>query len=426
MTGTTKHPHDAEYRLLDTEYKIKMNGGEVVGPEETPNLKKENWRNLVAYWILGLCNNYGYVVMLSAAKDILHAQTPETWGDEGHNSERDCNYMSTGAILLADILPCLVIKLIAPFLPFFVHVRVALCVLSAAGGLLLVAFSESQFMSIFGVVITSFSSGLGEVTYLQYSSFYHKNVISSWSSGTGGAGVIGALSYAALNKLGIRNALLIMLIVPVLMGVSFWFILRQPDEKGDVALQHKINKDEINDPYESFKKKLAILPGLMKFMIPLGLVYLFEYFINQGTFELINYDDTFIDHAAQYRWLQVDYQIGVFISRSSVNLIHIKNIWIMAILQLFNVAIFTTEAIFYYIPAFWVVLILTLWEGLLGGGAYVNTFYRISTEVSEENKQFSMATTSFADSVGITLAGIFAIFAHNAICDMPKPVRLTF
>lgn len=30
------------------------------------------WRDLVAYWFLGLCNNYGYVVMLSAAHDILN------------------------------------------------------------------------------------------------------------------------------------------------------------------------------------------------------------------------------------------------------------------------------------------------------------------------------------------------------------------
>lgn len=29
------------------------------------------WRDLVAFWILGLCNNYGYVVMLSAAQDII-------------------------------------------------------------------------------------------------------------------------------------------------------------------------------------------------------------------------------------------------------------------------------------------------------------------------------------------------------------------
>jgi len=29
------------------------------------------WRDLSAYWILGLCNNYGYVVMLTAAHAII-------------------------------------------------------------------------------------------------------------------------------------------------------------------------------------------------------------------------------------------------------------------------------------------------------------------------------------------------------------------
>lgn len=34
------------------------------------------WRDLTAYWILGLCNNYGYVVMLSAAHDIIKRFNP--------------------------------------------------------------------------------------------------------------------------------------------------------------------------------------------------------------------------------------------------------------------------------------------------------------------------------------------------------------
>lgn len=29
------------------------------------------WRNILSFWILGMCNNYGYAVMLSAAFDIL-------------------------------------------------------------------------------------------------------------------------------------------------------------------------------------------------------------------------------------------------------------------------------------------------------------------------------------------------------------------
>lgn len=32
-----------------------------------------------------------------------------------------------------------------------------------------------------------------------------------------------------------------------------------------------------------------------------------------------------------------------------------------------------------------------------------------------------MAITSFADSCGIALAGVFAVLAHNKICDIPIP-----
>lgn len=42
-----------------------------VAENQLKKTKEKNWRVLVAYWILGLSNNYGYVVMLSAANDIL-------------------------------------------------------------------------------------------------------------------------------------------------------------------------------------------------------------------------------------------------------------------------------------------------------------------------------------------------------------------
>ncbi|XP_076262313.1 CLN3 lysosomal/endosomal transmembrane protein, battenin isoform X2 [Rhynchophorus ferrugineus] len=386
-----------------------------------PENSKSKYRSLLAYWLLGLCNNYGYVVMLTAANDIIGESSEATT----HSSVREnCKYLSTGAILLADILPALFVKLFAPFIPFLIHIRVALCVLLAASGFIAVAFGETIFISLLGVVLTSFCSGLGEVTYLQYSSFYQKTVVSAWSSGTGGAGVIGALSYSLLKQLGMRTTLLIMLIIPAITSISFWIILPKPAQD-EVAvmidIQRKVNEEELKNPKATFIKKLKLIPGLLKYIIPFGLVYLFEYFINQGTFEIIQFKNTSVDVDSQYRWLQVTYQIGVFISRSSVNIIHIKQTWIMTVFQGINVIIFTTEAIYYYIPSFYIVVALVLWEGLLGGSSYVNTFYRITKEVNPENRQFSMAITGLGDSAGISLAGISAIFAHNAICNIPLP-----
>ncbi|XP_063220332.1 battenin isoform X2 [Bacillus rossius redtenbacheri] len=407
--------------------------------------KSKRWNNLVAYWLLGLCNNYGYVVMLSAAHDILSTDFNESINSTSppanvsSNTTRDCNRISTGAILLADVLPSLGVKTIAPFLLFSVHLRVALVVLLATAGFLLVALASVEWMAVLGVLCTSLGSGLGEVTFLSYSTYFDRNVVSTWSSGTGGAGIFGAGSYAGLIALGMKpaNALLVMLIVPLIMSASFWILLQHP-EKNDVKALVKLEKYSMQPstvaeassnmeasktmkPVMSLKEKLLFIPSLCKYMLPLTAVYLFEYFINQGLFELIEFYNTWLTHKEQYRWLQLIYQIGVFISRSSVNIVTISHIWVMAVLQFLNVILFTFQVLYEFIPNIWIVFAIVLWEGLLGGAAYVNTFYRISVEVPKEKREFSIGITTLSDAVGICLAGFISIPVHNILCNLPKP-----
>lgn len=404
----------------------------------TNTLDKGLWRDLTAYWILGLCNNYGYVVMLSAAHDILSASHAKESTTPKPSNPRDCNYISTGAILLADIIPALIIKFTAPFLPFYVHIRILICCFASAAGYLLVSFSKGNWLAILGVVSTAFSSGLGEVTFLAYSAKYNRNVISTWSSGTGGAGIVGAVSYAGLISLGLTpfNTLLIMLIIPVLQAFSFWILLRKQsaDEEHPAfsEIQNVLGHTSAvtfvpsragvqSKPLSHFRQKLAAIPPCFKYMIPLLVVYLFEYFINQGLFELVYYDHFWLSKSEQYRWLQVDYQVGVFISRSSVNVVHFKQVWLMSVFQFINVLILLFEVIYGYIPNIWIVFGIVLWEGLLGGGAYVNTFYRMTHEIPMKERKFSMGITALADSLGIAIAGWIAIPAHNALCTLPKP-----
>lgn len=201
-------------------------------------------RDVIAFWIFGLANNFAYVIMLSAAEDIIHKQSGDDDDATGHHNSsashclpelgkpRCTHLMSTGAVLLADILPALCLKFTCPFfinrIPFgFRHCLV--CSLQAIS-YLIVAFSSSIQMSLVGVVFASASSGLGEICYLALSSHYKKTSIAAWSSGTGGAGLIGALAYALLTQpelfgLSPTNALLCMLIVPAIFAVTYWCVL---------------------------------------------------------------------------------------------------------------------------------------------------------------------------------------------------------
>ncbi|PNI10668.1 CLN3 isoform 42, partial [Pan troglodytes] len=82
-------------------------GEETVPEPRLPLLDHQgaHWKNAVGFWLLGLCNNFSYVVMLSAAHDILsHKRTSgnQSHVDPGptpmpHNSSSrfDCNSVST-------------------------------------------------------------------------------------------------------------------------------------------------------------------------------------------------------------------------------------------------------------------------------------------------------------------------------------------
>ncbi|XP_071027562.1 battenin-like [Oncorhynchus clarkii lewisi] len=176
--------------------------------------------------------------MLSAAHDILKQQgshnstspTPSTVAldvEGGKISRYDCSPVSTAAVLLADILPTLMIKLPAPF---FVHnlpygFRVLVCVATAIASFLVVSLSSTMWISVLGVIFASVSTGLGELSFLSLTVFFSRDVLGGWGSGTGGAGVAGALLYSGLKQAGLspRNTLLIMLVVPVAMVTSYFF-----------------------------------------------------------------------------------------------------------------------------------------------------------------------------------------------------------
>ncbi|KAB0394889.1 hypothetical protein E2I00_008124, partial [Balaenoptera physalus] len=360
--------------------------------------------------LLGLCNNFSYVVMLSAAHDILsHQRAP---GNQSH------------AVLLADILPTLVIKLLAPLglhlLPY--SPRVLTSGICAAGSFILVAFSHSVGISLCGVVLASISSGLGEVTFLALTAFYPRAVISWWSSGTGGAGLLGALSYLGLTQAGLspQHTLLSMLGIPALLLASYFLLLTSPgpqdpggEGEADTAARQPLINSEASESkpgsssHLSLQERWTVFKGLLRYIVPLVLVYFAEYFINQGLFELLFFRNTY----------QMLYQAGVFASRSSLRCCRIRHTWALALLQCLNLAFLLADVWLSFLPSIYLVFLIILYEGLLGGAAYVNTFHNIALETSSEHREFAMATACISDTLGISMSGLLALPLHDFLCQ---------
>jgi battenin len=297
----------------------------------------------ICYWCLGLGNNFAYVVMLSAAHDILSEMNKEknvianeTIIVEQQNqtyNKYDCNDLSTGAVLLLDILPGIFVKSIAPF---FVHKlkywqRFIFVVSFNTISFSLVALSPSslQWLVFIGIMCASLCASFGEITFLSLSTQYPRKIaLPAWSSGTGAAGLVGSLGYAGLTSfLSPRVTILIMLFIPVLMIISFILLptvdfthtyfphLNDENEnKSDIfKMKNRVSPIEEKNPklanesvksstHMSLLEKVKSIKLVLKFMIPLFIVYFSQYFINQGLFELLYFKDAFLtEHKLQYR-----------------------------------------------------------------------------------------------------------------------------
>ena len=155
-------------------------------------------------------------------------------------------------------------------------------------------------------------------------------------------------------------------------------------------------------------------------MLPLLLVYIAEYTINQGVSPTLLFplkQTPFQHFRAFYPTYNAIYQLGVFISRSSTPFFRIRNLYFPSFLQVLNLVVLTLHAILGFLPNVYLVFAIMLWEGLLGGLVYVNTFALIQDVVAREDREFSLGATTVSDSGGISLAGFIGTALEVMLCD---------
>ncbi|KAE8149343.1 protein btn1 [Aspergillus avenaceus] len=412
-------------------------------------------RVCIAFWLFGVINNVLYVIILAAALDLVGPSVPK------------------GVVLLADVLPSFVTKLVAPY---FIHTipysaRIVIFVFLSATGMMLVALSPAYTdggtisTKMAGIVLASVSSGGGELSFLGLTHYYGPFSLAAWGSGTGAAGLIGGGAYAlATTSLGlsVRTTLLAAACLPTVMVVSFFVILPRlaghnplsAPQTGyraigdrDSFAEARVYGDDHDEPigeaddllassfhsvdsrkvagkglrWQQIQANLQRAKGLFfPFMLPLLLVYVAEYTINQGVAPTLLFplqESPFNHFRAFYPAYNAIYQVGVFISRSSFPFFRIHNLYLPSCLQVLNLVILTLHALFDFIPSIYLIFLIIFWEGLLGGLVYVNTFAEIGDRVAKEDREFSLGATTVSDSGGICIAGFIGMVFEVWLCD---------
>ncbi|VZI20245.1 unnamed protein product [Fusarium fujikuroi] len=385
---------------------------------------------IVAFWLFGLINNVLYVIILSAAQDLVGS-------------------IPKGVVLLADVVPSFLTKLIAPY---FIHripyrMRVLIFIALSVVGMLMVALTphtQSVAIKLVGVVLASISAGGGELSFLGLTHFYGPMSLAGWGSGTGAAGLVGAGLYVMFTDwwgLSVRSSLLISACFPAIMFISFFVILplgplREGSTRKDYDAIPDLEDEDVNHMDQGTASSALLAPGpsvastaysahstqdtFVPYMLPLLLVYVAEYTINQGVAPTLLFPldespfDEFRDFYPMYGFL---YQLGVFISRSSTPFVRIHHLYLPSMLQVANLVLLTFHAVYFFLPSVYIVFIIIFWEGLLGGGVYVNCFAEIMENVPPEDREFSLGATTVSDSGGISIAGLVSIVMETKLCN---------
>ncbi|KAI1004986.1 hypothetical protein K3495_g3234 [Podosphaera aphanis] len=406
-------------------------------------------RVILAFWLFGLFNNVSFVIILSAALDLVGPSVPKS------------------LVLLADVSPSFLTKLIAPY--FISHVsystRILVMFILSTIGMFTIALTPSVVeqggsvtIKLVGVVLSSISSGLGELSMLGLSHFYGPASLAAWGSGTGAAGLVGAGLYILLTStlgFAISTSLLLCAALPFVMPLSFYFILPLEPLDPEYSLVSEFVKEEENmfsgsagallgsgvsqdfaydtNPtispspcgtsraWTSLCFKLRRARSLFfPYMLPLLLVYIAEYLINQGISPVLIFpiaQTPFTSYRSFYPTYGFIYQLGVFVSRTFSPLLSLQFFYTPSLLQVLNLIIFFLHAIFYFLPGIYIVFGLVFWEGLLGGVVYINIFAAIMRDKQGEEREWSLSATSVSDSAGVLIASFVGILLEPWLCQ---------
>lgn len=420
------------------------------------------WKLGLSFFLFGLINNVLYVIILSAALDLVPPSTPK------------------GVILFCNITPSLVAKVAWPYLlrgRIRYAKRLIGCCLLSSLGMIIVATFDVLPMRLLGISFASFSSGLGELTFLQLSTTYKPSYLAGhsvgyFSSGTGAAGLFGALLWWEVRSLGVRLGVGLSSVMPLLIPLTYYLFLPHKNTIVPKLATDYVEDTDLDSTYSYAPIPVAecisgedqaifpsqkgaflsandkwhlVQPLLLKYMLPLFCVYLFEYTINQGVAPTLLYPvPSHSDHPLlskvihsirdYYPLWQLVYQTTVFLSRSTISLglppLPAKLLPFPAILQAFILFILALESGIGLFPGekggmnIVIVFCLISLEGLCGGLAYVNVFFHINqddidlddSEQSRQEKEFKIGSVGFADSSGILLASLLAMPTELELC----------
>eukprot|EP00300_Choanocystis_sp_HF-7_P029898 c3797_g1_i1.p1 GENE.c3797_g1_i1~~c3797_g1_i1.p1 ORF type:complete len:340 (+),score=71.72 c3797_g1_i1:265-1284(+) len=291
------------------------------------------------------------------------------------------------------------------------------------------------------VVVVGTACSFGQQVILGQLGSFEPEAVGGWSAGTGFAGITGSLAMIgfAAADLSILQTFLAILPTSLIYGFAYFVILRPPPpapeptfiEPAPVGERTRLLSPNIginrepdapsDSPAAPFviETRVARVWRCTKLVLFLAtnlmIVYFAEYVVSVGCADLAEPKGGAPKHANffqthTYVVLAFCYQLGVFISRSSLRFFKVTRVEILSLLQVGNLVFWILDDMHKWM-SYQVQFAAMVFCGLLGGTSYVNTFYLIntSTRIPDPDRKLTIYIAAVFISVGICLAAAFVL-----------------
>ncbi|XP_041367716.1 battenin-like isoform X2 [Gigantopelta aegis] len=307
-------------------------------------------------------------------------------------------------------------------------------------GLFGVAYAFSFWFALLCIVVSGSSAAFGENVTLGFLSRFPSKLVNAWSSGTGMAGLLGATIYIIFgctvsdkdeNKTDhlkhlTKYAFLLTTPVVLLYWVAYFLVIRVPVSQAPQSVNEESDEsrpilksdsggyevDEIdNSSVQSIEHRESELKRIWRCLklvswlaLNLCAVYVFEYVARGCAAKARPSTEYNIGCPELYAALQLCYQAGVFVSRSSVQMFIIKRVDILSLLQLINMVVWIVDVHYKFLPVA-VLPAFMVYVGLLGGASYVNIFYLLlhGNKFPSEDRELCINIVGLSITLGIII-----------------------
>lgn len=402
---------------------------------EDSQIQNVRVRDHVAMFFLGAINNLPYVVGYASAATIVSSFGNSTYLGLVHWAD---TFSGVFARFLFSWLLSINISYEINF-----YANCVILILALLG----CALAKVFWLVLISVFFIGFTSSYGESVLLCYVTFKKKtSLLKSWSSGTGMAGILGA-SYSLITSLldaSLFIAFIILVPLAVIYFCSFFFFVRvspQSNEGHDnEAMRYTENneKDNHSESEETFgengvevkrSRKNAfsnqrdtgeeaasifdfhLLKPVWWYMFNCAAVYFLEYCITGAWNHCYDKTDT---RSWIYPLFNLCYQIGVFISRSSLALFKCKYVGTVSACQAAMFTLWATQPFYTWMP-FAFACVSMIVTGLWGGLSYVNSFHLIMTcpTLTSPQKEVVTSWNTFFVAWALVFSTVFTFVAEK-------------